>query len=199
MFKLSCSDNYVAVCMHHFIMVIKEEPNEQSGFVQYTIWTYNLYTEEWKKYGELPPCSKACKPASMHLDSTCAVALGADVYLFGGGKYGIHVALNPINSMLKLDKLSDGHFALNEVTGRNGKLPSPRCGHTGWTFGEKLWIFGGQGTLGTGYLDDFGSFENGLIYICNNQLLCFDPVSQIWTNPKCFGDVPSPRLSSLSH
>ena len=27
----------------------------------------------------------------------------------------------------------------------------------------------------------------------NNQLLCYDPSSQILTNPQCCGDVPSPR------
>ena len=201
MFTLRYSDNYVAVCVEHFIMVIKEEPPifpsyDQFGFVDYTIWVYNLYTEEWRKHGELLPCSKACEPATLCLNSTWTVALGADVYLFGGEENGkFFASRNFTNSMLKLDKQPDGHFVWSDVTDRNGKLPSPRCQHTGWTFGEKIWIFGGHGTSGAGYLDDFGSFENGRRYICNNQLLCFDPVSQKWANPKCFGDVPSPRFS----
>ena len=27
----------------------------------------------------------------------------------------------------------------------------------------------------------------------NNQLLCYDPTSQMWTNPQCFGTVPLPK------
>ena len=32
----------------------------------------------------------------------------------------------------------------------------------------------------------------------NNQLLCYDPNTQKWTTPQCFGDVPSPRLGHAS-
>ena len=32
-------------------------------------------------------------------------------------------------------------------------------------------------------------------YRLNNQLLCFNPSTKKWTNPQCFGDVPSPRAT----
>ena len=152
MFKLKCSDDYAVVCMDHFMMVIKGEP-WSLDFAQFSIWAYKLYTEEWRKYGELA-CSKARKPGtSLCLESTCAVALGADVYLFGGKDFRILATKYFTNSMLKLDKQPNGPFEWSEVTVRNGKVPSPRCGHTGWTFGKKTlgiwwrwnirnWIFG---------------------------------------------------------
>ena len=32
----------------------------------------------------------------------------------------------------------------------------------------------------------------------NNQVLCFDPFSHKWTNPKCYGTIPSPRCCTAS-
>ena len=32
----------------------------------------------------------------------------------------------------------------------------------------------------------------------NNELLCYNPTIQKWTNPQCFGDVPSPRSDHAS-
>ena len=54
-----------------------------------------------------------------------------------------------------------------------------------------MWVFGGVGDCPTGYLDDHGEFIDCLGQ--NNQLLRFDPWTNIWTNPKCFGTIPSPR------
>ena len=178
-FQLSLSDIYVAVCMEHFIMVIKE--NLPYG---HTIWVYNLYTEEGRKHSDLP------KYGTPSFRDACAVALGPDVYLFGGLDHGKTVS----NLLLKLIKQSDGHFVINEMTGRNYKLPSPRRGHTGWAFDEKLWIFGGHGVPESGYLDAFGRFKKEDGFHMNNQLLCFDPTSlDKWRNPQCFGAVPSPH------
>ena len=184
-FQLNNSDDYVAVSMNHFIMIIKDN-NAVYYDDEYTIWVYNLYTEEWRKLGDLPGYAKHS------FKDSCGVALGPDVYLFGvKTKTVFHYS----NSLLKLNKQFDGHFVLNEITLRNCKLPSPRSGHTGWAFDNKLWIFGGHGTSESGYLDDFGYFiNNGASFACNNQLLCFDPASWgKWRNPECFGTVPSPR------
>ena len=69
------------------------------------------------------------------------------------------------------------------------ETPSPRELHTEWEYEEKLWTFGGEGPSPEGYLHDHGD----IAYIYNNQLLCYDPNSNKWTNTPCFGDVPSPR------
>ena len=70
------------------------------------------------------------------------------------------------------------------------KSPSCRFAHSGWEYGNEVWIFGGLGVPLIGYLNDHGDYnERGQ----NNQLLCFNPSRQEWTNPVCSGDVPSPR------
>ena len=40
-----------------------------------------------------------------------------------------------------------------------------------------------------GYLNDYDDYSNG----CSNQLFCFDPFREKWTNPQCHGSVPLPR------
>ena len=59
---------------------------------------------------------------------------------------------------------------------------------------ENLWVFGGLGPSPESYLNDYGDTEFEESFLTrNNQLLCYDPHIQKWTNPKCFGEVPSPR------
>ena len=73
-------------------------------------------------------------------------------------------------------------------------LPSPPTEHSGWAFDEKIWIFGGIGTSPSSFLHDSGSFvRNNRNKYCNNQLLCFDPITREWTNQTCNGNVPSPH------
>lgn len=72
--------------------------------------------------------------------------------------------------------------------------PSPRCRLSAWEYAGQLWTFGGFGKSPAGYLNNHGDFS--LFYGRygeNNQLLCFDPGTQKWVNPQCFGDVPFPR------
>ena len=63
-----------------------------------------------------------------------------------------------------------------------------------------LWTFGGTGASHVGYLHDHGDimqtvrFNNDVLYY-NNQLLCFDPSCNKWTDVKCSGSVPTPRAS----
>ena len=76
------------------------------------------------------------------------------------------------------------------VTKNIMKLPSCRCDHRGWEYGEKLWIFGGRSEESPSGYHDFEEFDaNGY----TNQLLCFNPSDTEWTYPKCAGSVPTPR------
>ena len=52
-----------------------------------------------------------------------------------------------------------------------------------------MWVFGGRGTFSAGFLNEHGDFTGCF----TNQLLCYDPCSNTWTNPKYFGNAPSPR------
>ena len=92
-------------------------------------------------------------------------------------------------------------FSWGEVTIR--KAPSQRYCPTGWAYAEKVWIFGGYGPSPTafGHLNDCADFLPSRHYGnqgFNNQLICFDPTNQEWTNVNCSGTVPSPRYRHSS-
>ena len=95
-----------------------------------------------------------------------------------------------------------GCFHWSEIDNRKGlKLPSPRYKHRGWEYNGHLWIFGGYGSPLDIYLNEYGNFAVNTIYDdqgTNNQLLCYDPSTQQWTNPECSGSVPFPQFNHAS-
>ena len=151
------------------------------------IWLYNLYTEQWRKY-KIPYGKTIPSPRY----NSVAVAIGVDIYMFGGFNLKFQFDIY-YNDLFKLARTANGCFYWSKIEFQQGmRLPSPRTDHSGWGYAECLWIFGGyinQFASQTGYLNDHGDFINGL----TNQLLCYDSHFQTWTNPQCFGNVPSPR------
>ena len=149
------------------------------------IWTYNLYTEQWRTHQihnkNLPHSS----------EGACAAAIGTDIYMFGGSMYN---RVKKTNDLWKLS--TQGFFKWSKIDFQHDmKLPAPRKDHSGWEYAECLWVFGGYGMPyeldNTNFLCDHGVFS----YMMNNQLICFNPSTKMWTNPQCFGAVPSPRFS----
>ena len=151
------------------------------------IWMYNIYTEQWRIH-QIPKGKITPGPIA----GACAVAIGRDIYIFGGESSGQN---GKTNNVWKLTRTPQGCFNWSNIEFENDvKLPSPRAWHSGWEYGECMWVFGGFGGLGllqTKYLSDHGDFIAGR----NNQLLCFNSSTLMWTNPQCFGKVPLPRLS----
>ena len=136
------------------------------------------------------PESKLSPP---HTARACGVAIKEDVFMFGGYNFSERICST---ELWKLSKSSQGLFTWSKVTTENLKVPSPRCGHSVWTYSGKLWIFGGFGPSLDGYLNDNGEFLQSRNDIgCNNQLLSFNPPSKEWGNLQCSGLIPSPRAS----
>ena len=155
-------------------------------FPPHLIWEYNCYTEHWSACMILEG-----ETAPLELADSSATAIGADIYVFGGLRVRKNCTWRRTNDMWKLSKSTQEHFICRKIEFHgNEKLPSPRSGHSSWENRTCLWVFGGIGDSSTGYLHDYGEF---LAYGVNNQLLRFDPWDKTWTNPKCFGTIPSPR------
>ena len=151
------------------------------------IWTYKLYIEKWRKY--VAPDGSEVIPSTQ---SSCAAAIGKNIYVYSG---------SPCWEIWKLSKTTNDCFVWTKVIVQDkGKGPSVRTRQLGWGYDEKLWIFGGKGLSPKDYLNENGDFKmstkglyDSVDWFYNNQLLCFDPSSCEWSNPKCFGDVPTPR------
>ena len=185
---------HVTVCMGHYMLLFGGTWREDGQDLQLlpidVIWMYNLYTEEWKK-NIIPTKERA--PHARH--RTHAEVIESVIYMFGGSKG--RFSKDVTNEMWTLTRNSDGSFAWDEiVTTRNTDAPSPRESHTGWEYSGNLWIFGGYGPSPVGYLNECGDFD--ATTGCNNQLLCFNPLCNEWTNPKCTGSVPSSRCGCAS-
>ena len=143
---------------------------------------YNVYTDQWRKYDI--PGRKSAPPL---LGCACATAIDTGIYMFGG----VNVELKrKTNELWKLTRAPQGYFDWSKINFQhNVKLPSPRIDHSGWEYETCLWVFGGESPVSPEYLNDHGDFSGQY----SNQLLCYDPSTQMWTNPECFGSVPSPR------
>ena len=183
-------NGHVVVCLEHYILVLGgediENSSELTALSPSVIWIYNLYTEQWKKHITL---DREKAPRAIY--RACAAVIESVVYVFGGfGELGTENPM-PINALWKLSKNSELCFVWDDIATTNMKAPSPRCCSTAWSYSGKLWVFGGLGISPVGYLNDNGDFDvNRRV---NNQLLCFIPSCNEWTNPKCSGSVPTPR------
>ena len=176
-----------AVCLDNRIIVVGGFGQKYEPLATRVIWMYNLYTEGWNKH-VIPDTSDAPEP----FHGAVGVVINGTIYTFGG--------MNTENSNFRnelwtLSKAKRECFTWNfKETPSKEKSPSPRCGHEGWEYAGKLWTFGGWGASSQGYLNKHGSFSGGYVE-WNNQLLCYDPTTQKWTNRQCFGTVPSPRTN----
>ena len=208
--------SHVAVRMYHCIIVFGGtwQKDDDPQLSLHMIWMYNLYTEQWGKH-QIPDDHVAPPPT----DSACAVVLGKDVFMFGG--FVINVGTTNALWKLSWtpqgtppgtppgtpqgmpqvilhgtpqgapQRTPQGCFLWSQIGTYESKqkCPSPRQGHSGWEYGQKLWIFGCVGSDLDGYLKAHEDFTE---YGTNNQLLYFDPSSEEWQNPKCFGNIPHP-------
>ena len=187
--NLSTRKRHCAVKLDNCVVIFGGVSRIDRPLPTRAISKYNLYTEAWSKY-VIPQERDAPEPF------THAVAVNIDgtIYTFGGCDTSIReYERNPLWTLKRTKK---GCFTWNYIKPQcKEQSPSPRNRHTGWEYEGKLWIFGGFGPSIEGYLKYSGYMENSLRFGRNNQLLCYDPNSQKWTNPQCFGDVPSPRSS----
>ena len=170
--------DHVAVRLQHYVLAFSGMTMMDNK--NHFIWSYNLYTEHWRKY-RIP----SSKSAPFALDGASAVAIGTDVYMFGGD-----LSNGPANGLWRLTINKNSHFTWTKMSQKAiSETPSGRREHSAWEYNGKMWVFGGYGIFSAGFLNAHGDFTGYL----NNQLLCYHPGSNTWTNPKCFGDVPSPR------
>ena len=148
------------------------------------MWTYNLYTDVWKKYAV---CDQKQFPTYL-VEAFGAVVQG-NIYVHA---FAHALALKNNRNSHDLWKLkiliSNGRFRWSAVPQKDGTLgQSPREGQSGWDYRGELWIFGGFGPKSNHFLNENGHYNAG----CNNRLLGFNFVRREWKNPNCFGTIPS--------
>ena len=180
-------DNYVVI-----IGGLRPSRLKQIPLPTDVIWMYNLYTEVWRKH----VIEENGSPDEF--SNAIAVTINGTIYTFGGYDMGG----SHRNALWALSKAKTQCLTWSFITFQHDKeSPSPRMGHTGWEYAGKLWVFGGCGPSPELYLHDHGDIAFDADHPCypnNNQLLCYDPSTQKWTNPQCSGSFPSPRAGHVS-
>ena len=186
---------HVAVCVKNHIIVFggrdendENDENDEALSLR-NIWMYNVCTEQWRLYGTtdgiVPPGTQ----------DSCAVVIAGDIYMFGGW---VPDEFNFTNAVWRLTRTTKRCFEWRTEERRTKKkTPSPRDCHSVWEYKGQLWTFGGHGLPLAGYLNDHGDFQGKNIGQ-NNQLLCYDPMSKDWRNPKPSGTIPKPRSKHRS-
>ena len=187
--------NHSAVKLDNFLVIFGALHRPSN----HVIWMYNLYTEEWREH-VIPKhvIDKSGAPEPFH--SAVAVAINGTIYTFGGTAKGRCAgSVRERNALWTLSKAKTGCFTWNFIKFKHDKeSPSPRTWHTGWEYAGKLFVFGGGGPSPERYLNDHGDIARDDGFTMNNQLLCYNPTIQKWTNPQCLGAVPTPRFNHAS-
>ena len=194
--ELSAIREHCAVCIYNCVIIFGGLGTCCAVVSSRKILVYNLYTERWERY-VVPKTGSAPKP----FHGAVSAAIEGTIFAFGGLDSEDFSARN---ALWKLSRAERGCFTWSFIKYESKKKsPSPRHAHTGWEYAGKLWIFGGEGPSPLDYLNDHGDIvvdpcgfaRNNQL---NNQLLCYDPNSQLWTNPQYFGTMPSPRSGQSS-
>ncbi|KAL1843289.1 hypothetical protein VTJ49DRAFT_2398 [Mycothermus thermophilus] len=156
-----------------FIVFGGDTKIEETDVLDETLYLLNTSTRQWSR--ALPPGPRPTGRYGHTLN-----ILGSKLYVFGGQVEGYFMNdlcafdLNqlqmPNNRWEILTPGSDG------ATPPQGKLPAARTNHTMVTFNDKLYLFGGT---------------NGFQWF--NDVWCYDPVTNAWTQLDCIGYIPSPR------
>ena len=183
-----------AVYLDNCVIIIGGSREDYTPLPTNVIWMYNLHTEEWRNH-VIPKHVIEETGAPGPFFCSVAVAIHGVVYTFGGLN---NCDLRERNALWTLNETNLECFTWNFIKVQHAKeSPSPRYGHTGWEYAGKLWVFGGKGDSPKHYLNNNGDIAVDFV-ARNNQLLCYDPSIQRWTNPQCFGAVPSPRSDHAS-
>ena len=184
--------DHSAVRLGHCIIFVGGRGETLLQLSTRVIWTYNLYTENWRKYA-IADSTDAPEP----FHGAVAAAINGAIYTFGGVYHGSTVS----NALWTLSRTGEC-FTWTFIKPKCDKeSPSPRNLHTGWEYTGNLWTFGGSGPPQEGYLNYHGDFANhpsSAEIARNNQLLCFDTNSDKWINPQSYGNAPSPRWGHVS-
>ena len=175
-----------AVYLDNYIVIFGGINKNDKPLSARLIWMYNLYTEEWRKH-VIPDTSAAPEPFSRAV----ATVIHGTIYTFGGIKVDVY---KKTNELWTLTRAKPGCFTWSFIEPQcKEESPSPRSSHTGWEYAGNLWIFGGAGPSPKDYLNDHGATAGISVFTMNNQLLYYNPNSEKWINPQCFGAIPSPR------
>ena len=185
MFEYIWIAGHVALRLNHNTVVIGGVNYKMSDQLLITtdeIYMYNLYTEQWRKHQ-----IQGNKPTPRY--RACAAVIGTAIYIFGGRNNN---TCECFNDLWQFTRIARGDFSWCKVEFEcDAKLPSPRFDHSAWRYEDCMWVFGGK--VDTEHRSEYLNYHGAFLDGTTNQLLHYNPSTQLWTNHNTSGAVPSPR------
>ncbi|KAL7621115.1 Negative regulator of mitotic exit [Parahypoxylon ruwenzoriense] len=156
-----------------FIVYGGDTKIDETDILDETLYLLNTSTRQWSRALPAGP-----RPSGRYGHSLNIV--GSKIYIFGGqveGYFMNDLAAFDLNQ-LQMPNNRWEILSENSETGGalQGKVPPARTNHSVITFNDKMYLFGGT---------------NGFQWF--NDVWCYDPAVNKWTQLDCIGYIPVPR------
>ncbi|KAK0613111.1 hypothetical protein B0T17DRAFT_542852 [Bombardia bombarda] len=156
-----------------FIVYGGDTKNDESDVLDETLYLLNTSTRQWSR--ALP---SGTRPAGRYGHSLNI--LRSKIYVFGGqveGYFMNDLAAFDLNQL----QMPNNQWELliqnsDTASPSQGKIPPARTNHSMIAYNDKMYLFGGT---------------NGFQWF--NDMWCYDPVTNSWTQLDCIGYIPVPR------
>ncbi|KAI2639372.1 hypothetical protein GGS21DRAFT_538111 [Xylaria nigripes] len=156
-----------------FIVYGGDTKIDETDVLDETLYLLNTSTRQWSRALPAGP-----RPSGRYGHSLNIV--GSKIYIFGGQVEGYF--MNDLSAFdLNQLQMQNNRWEILIENSENGvtpigKVPPARTNHSMITFNDKMYLFGGT---------------NGFQWF--NDVWCYDPPTNKWTQLDCIGYIPSPR------
>ncbi|KAL2891115.1 Tip elongation aberrant protein 1 [Ceratocystis lukuohia] len=155
-----------------FIVYGGDTKIDENDVLDETLYLLNTSTRQWSR--ALPPTPRPSGRYGHTLN-----ILGSKIYIFGGQVEGFFMndlCAFDLNQLQSPTNKWEVLISNTELSSTPSTMPSPRTNHTVVTFNDKLYLFGGT---------------NG--YEWFNDVWCYDPTTNKWSQLDCIGYIPVSR------
>ncbi|KAH7271510.1 hypothetical protein B0J15DRAFT_509659 [Fusarium solani] len=151
-----------------FIVYGGDTKIDESDVLDETLYLLNTSTRQWSR--ALPAGQRPSGRYGHSLN-----ILGSKIFIFGGQVEGFF--MNDLSAFdLNQLQMSNNRWEILVKGETSPKMPAARTNHTMITFNDKMYLFGGT---------------NGFQWF--NDVWCYDPAVNKWSQLDCIGYIPAPR------
>ncbi|KAM3566060.1 hypothetical protein ARSEF4850_000959 [Beauveria asiatica] len=151
-----------------FIVYGGDTKIEDSDVLDETLYLLNTSTRHWSRALPAGPRPSGRYGHSLNI-------LGSKIYIFGGQVEGYF--MNDLSAFdLNQLQMANNRWEILLQSDASPSIPAARTNHTVITYNDKMYLFGGT---------------NGFVWF--NDVWCYDPQVNKWSQLDCIGYIPSRR------